>query len=91
MQIEKVASLHAQDLEAGYGETLLPEALARKYPNAPKELRWQFLYPSGRLTIDPRSGVIRRHHMHESGLQRAVKKAAERSSIRKRVGCHTSS
>lgn len=88
-QIEKVALLHTRDLEAGYGETLIPEALARKYPNAPKELRWQFLYPSGRLSIDPRSGVIRRHHMHESGLQRAVKKAAERTGIRKRVGCHT--
>ncbi len=50
-QIKNVASLHAQDLEAGYGETLLPEALARKYPNTPKELRWQFLYPSGRLSI----------------------------------------
>ncbi len=88
-QIEKVATLHVQDLEAGYGETLIPEALARKYPNAAKELRWQFLYPSGRLSIDSRSGAIRRHHMHESGLQRAVKKAAERSGINKRVGCHT--
>ncbi len=88
-QIQKVAALHLQDLEAGHGETLIPEALGRKYPNAPKELRWKFLYPSGRLSIDPRSGVIRRHHMHESGLQRAVKKAAESSGIRKRVGCHT--
>ena len=89
MQIEKVATLHIQDLEAGYGETLIPEALGRKYPNAARELRWQFLYPSGRLSIDSRSGSIRRHHMHESGLQRAVKKAAERSGINKRVGCHT--
>lgn len=88
-QIIKVTALHSRDLDKGYGETLIPEALARKYPNAPKELRWQFLYPSGRLSIDPRSGVIRRHHMHESGLQRAVKKAAECSGISKRVGCHT--
>ncbi len=89
LQVQTVAELHQQDLEAGFGETLIPEALARKYPGAPKELRWQFLYPSGRLSIDPRSGVVRRHHMHESGLQRAVKKAAGRSGIRKRVGCHT--
>ena len=88
-QIRKVTALHHQDLADGYGEVLVPEALSRKYPNASKELRWQFLYPSGRLSADPRSGVIRRHHMHESGLQRAVKKAAEKSGIRKRVGCHT--
>lgn len=89
VQIRNVAALHQQDLEEGIGETLVPEALARKYPGSPKELRWQFLYPSGRLSIDPRSGVVRRHHMHESGLQRAVKKAAGRSGIRKRVGCHS--
>ncbi|MGQ7848458.1 integron integrase [Granulosicoccus sp. 3-233] len=88
-QIRKVTTLHQQDLEDGYGEVLIPEALARKYPKATRELRWQFLYPSGRLSVDPRSGVIRRHHMHESGLQRAVKQAAERSGIRKRIGCHT--
>ena len=84
-----MATLHIQDLEAVYGETLIPEALSRKYPNAPKELRWQFIYPTGRLSIDSRSGAIRRHHMHESGLQRAVKIAAQRSRIYKRVGCHT--
>lgn len=88
-QIRSVQSLHKQDLQGGYGEVLLPEALARKYPNAGKELRWQFLFPSGRLSVDPRSGAIRRHHMHESGLQRAVKKAAANAGIGKRIGCHT--
>ncbi|MFK7858588.1 MAG: integron integrase [Granulosicoccus sp.] len=88
-QICKVKLLHEQDLKAGHGETVIPEALSRKYPNAAKELRWQFLYPSGRLSVDSRSGVVRRHHMHESGLQRAVKKAAEGCGLRKRVGCHT--
>lgn len=88
-QIEKVHILHQQDLEAGHGEVLLPEALARKYPNASREPGWQFLYPSGRLSVDPRSGIIRRHHMHESGLQRAVKQAARRAGINKRIGCHT--
>jgi len=88
-RIDKVAALHRQDLEAGHGEVLLPEALARKYPNAAREPMWQFLFPSARLSVDVRSGVIRRHHMHESGLQRAVKRAATRAGITKRVGCHT--
>ena len=82
-RIEQVVELHRQDLAAGHGEVLMPEALARKYPNAAREPKWQFLYPSGRLSVDRRSGKVRRHHMHESGLQRAVKRAA------KRVGCHT--
>lgn len=88
-QIKRVSIRHQSDLEAGYGETSLPEALARKYPGAPKDLRWQFLYPSARLSVDARSGLVRRHHMHESGLQRAVKKAAERAGISKRIGCHS--
>jgi len=88
-QIDIVSALHQQDLESGHGEVLMPNALEKKFPNAPRELRWQFLYPSGRLSVDPRSGKVRRHHLHESGLQRAVKLAAERSKINKRVGCHT--
>ena len=88
-RIDNVISLHRKDLAAGYGEVLLPEALARKYPNAAREPRWQFLYPSGRLSADPHSGVLRRHHLHESSLQRAVKRAAERAGIAKRVTCHT--
>jgi len=88
-QIQAVAALHQQDIEAGHGEVLMPDALARKLPNAARELRWQFLYPSGRLSVDARSGTVRRHHLHESGLQRAVKQAALRSGIAKRIGCHT--
>lgn len=88
-RIEAVATLHRQDLEAGHGEVLMPEALARKYASAARVLKWQFLFPSGRLSVDQRSGKIRRHHLHESGLQRAVKQAAEDSGINKRVGCHT--
>ena len=88
-RIESVVALHRQDLEEGHGEVLLPEALARKYPNAAREPRWQFLYPSGRLSVDRRSATVRRHHLHESGVQRAVKRAAERAGIAKRVGCHT--
>ena len=88
-QIDIVAALHRSDLDEGYGEVLMPEGLARKYPNAARELKWQFVYPSGRLSVDQRSGKIRRHHLHESGLQRAVKRAAAQSGINKRVGCHT--
>ena len=88
-QIETVAKLHQEDLHAGHGEVLMPEALSKKYANAASELKWQFLYPSARLSIDQRSGKIRRHHLHESGLQRAVKRAAARAGIDKRVGCHT--
>ena len=88
-RIESVVCLHRQDLDAGHGEVLMPEALERKYPNAAREPRWQFLYPSGRLSLDRRSGTVRRHHMHESGVQRAVKSAARRAGILKRVGCHT--
>lgn len=89
VQIQSVAMLHQQDLESGHGEVLMPDALAKKFPNAARELRWQFVYPSGRLSVDTHTGVVRRHHMHESGLQRAVKQAATRSGITKRVGCHT--
>ncbi len=88
-RIESVATLHQQDLAEGYGEVLMPEALARKYPNAARDLRWQFLFPSGRLSVDQRSGKVRRHHLHESSLQRAVKRAAQNAGITKRVGCHT--
>ena len=88
-QINVVSALHEKDLHAGHGKVLMPEALARKFPNANRELRWQFLYPSGRLSVDLRSGVVRRHHLHESGIQRAVKQAAQRAKLTKRVGCHT--
>jgi integron integrase len=88
-QIEAVRQLHEQDLADGHGEVNLPDALARKYPNAGRELKWQFLFQSGRLATDPRGGVLRRHHLHESSLQKAIKRAATACRINKRVGCHT--
>ena len=66
----------------------LPGALARKYPNAEREFRWQYVFPSSRLITDPRSGVSRRHHVHESGLQKHIKKAGEQAGITKKVNCH---
>lgn len=67
----------------------LPEALARKYPRAPREWPWQYVFPSGRLSVDPRSGKVRRHHVHENGLQKAVKRAAVAAGISKKVNCHS--
>jgi integrase len=88
-QLRTTRALHEQDLAQGYGEVFLPDALARKWPNAPKEWIWQYVFPSGRLSVDPRSGKTRRHHIHENGLQKAVKAAAQRTGITKKVNCHS--
>jgi integron integrase len=88
-QLEKVKRLHAEDLAQGYGEVYLPDALARKYPHASREFRWQYLFPSKKRSVDPRTGAERRHHVLESGLQKAVKAAVDRAGITKQVGCHT--
>ena len=87
--IEKVKEIHEKDISEGYGETYLPESLARKDPHAAKEFRWQYVFPSKRLSKDPRTGVVRRHHVLESGLQKAVKTAVQRTGIPKRITCHT--
>jgi integron integrase len=87
--LQQVKALHQKDLAAGYGAVYLPYALERKYPNANREWGWQYVFPSYRLSVDPRSGEIRRHHLHESGLRKAVKQAAKQVSIFKPVGPHT--
>ena len=84
-----VKGLHQADLEQGYGAVFMPHALARKYLQAPKEWGWQYVFPSARLSVDPRSGVIRRHHVHENGLQKAVKQAAQDAALTKPANCHT--
>ena len=83
-----VRELHDSDRRAGVGPVFMPDALARKYPKAGVEWRWQYAFPSVRLSTDPRGGAIRRHHIHESVLQRAVKKAADKADITKKVNCH---
>ena len=88
-QIEKVRELHQQDLDAGFGGVYMPEALARKYKNASKELQWQYVFPAKKRSIDPRSGRERKHHVMESGLQKAVKAAARKANIDKQVSSHT--
>lgn len=88
-QIAYVRKLHERDLSQGYGSVELPFVLIRKYPNADKEFGWQYIFPSDRLSIDPRSGIIRRHHLDPSGLQRAVKSAVKLASVDKLVSPHT--
>ena len=88
-QVRWVTELHRCDLQAGYGSVYLPDALARKYPNAPFELGWQYLFPAQTYSTDPRSGTERRHHIHERQLQRSVKRASQKAFIPKRVSCHT--
>ncbi|MGE0081841.1 MAG: integron integrase [Thiohalomonadaceae bacterium] len=81
--------LHQSDLAAGFGEVVLPDALAAKYPNAAREWRWQFVFPAGRVALDPRSGRVRRHHLHETAVQRAVTDAARKARVPKKATCHT--
>lgn len=88
-QIEKVKCIHEQDLKDDHGEVYLPYALAKKYKNASKEIGWQYVFPAKHLSIDPRSNKKRRHHILESGLQKAVKTAAKRTGIVKPISCHT--
>jgi integron integrase len=88
-QIERVLKLHDADLAAGFGLVFVPEGLARKYPNACRERGWQYVFPSRKRSEDPRSGRMMRHHVRESGLQKAVKLAVGRAGINKRAGCHT--
>ncbi len=88
-QIAFVQKQHMRDLEQGFGSVELPFALARKYPHADKELAWQYIFPSDRLSTDPRSGITRRHHLDPSGLQRAVKAAATLAKINKPISPHT--
>jgi integron integrase len=87
--LQRVGMIHRQDLDSGYGAVYLPHALEVKYPSANREWCWQYVFPAANLSIDPRSGTRRRHHLGESGPQRAVRKAARLAGIDKHVTCHT--
>jgi integron integrase len=87
--LERVRRLHERDLARGYGDVELPDALSRKYPRAPYQWAWQFVFPSHKLSVDPRTGAIRRHHVYENFLIRGVKEAARAAGIAKHVTCHT--
>ena len=85
----EVRKIHARDMELGYAGTTFWPALERKYPGAPREWAWQYIFPASRLCVDPADGKTRRHHLHETALQRAVRFAARKVDIAKPVGCHT--
>ena len=87
-QIDNIAVTHEKDIVAGHGEVYLPGALSTKYPNAAKELRWQYIFPSVKLSVDPRSGKVMRHHLHENNIQKSVKKTADEIGLNKKVNCH---
>jgi integron integrase len=88
-QIERVRALHQRDCESGGGWVELPGALARKYPRAGRSLQWQWVFPARRTYADRDTGERRRHHLHESAVQRAMAEAVRRSGITKRATCHT--
>ena len=89
LHLPKVKALHDKDLSAGHGEVYLPSSLARKYPNAAKEWKWQYVFPAANLSVDPRSGKVRRHHISEKGIQDAIGKAVKKAGILKHATVHT--
>ena len=89
VHLDRVRGVHQRDLTAGFGRVQLPEALARKYPNADREWIWQWVFPASKICTDPRFGPPQRYHLHESVLQRAVHDAARKAGIAKPVGPHT--
>jgi integron integrase len=88
-QIEAARFLHQQDLAEGFGAVYLPHALETKYPHANRDWAWQYIFPARDRSMDPRSGVIRRHHLNESGVQAAIRTATRAAGIHKPVHTHT--
>lgn len=89
LHLAAVKKLHDEDLAAGYGEVFLPDALARKFPKAGRQWKWQYLFPSTKLSVDPRSSAVRRHHLNEKLVQLAVQKAVRKAGIVKHASVHT--
>jgi integron integrase len=87
--LEKVKALHEQDLREGFGRVYLPFALNRKFATADRDWAWQYVFPSIKRSVDPRSGITRRHHMYEKNLQRHIRQAARDAGINKRATAHT--
>ena len=88
-QIEWARELHQRDLWEGYGRVYLPHALAEKYPQANQQFAWQFIFPASKRSRDPRSGEMRRHHLHDSVFTKALGRAAARAKIHKPIHSHT--
>ena len=89
VQINKVKKLHCSDLDWGFGETILPNALAKKYPSASKEFRWQYLLPSPKRRVDPRTGFRHRYHISPKRLRASVRVASNSTGLTKHVTPHT--
>lgn len=87
--LREVERLHKKDLEEGFGRVYLPYALARKYPSAPREWGWQYVFPAAGRSRDPRSGIERRHHLPEQSIQRSFRRAVQRAGLAKAATCHT--
>jgi integron integrase len=87
--LDEVKKLHAQDLQVGAGHVCLPYALERKYPHASREWAWQYVFPAAQPSRDPRTDLIRRHHVHKLVLQRAVQAAVRKAELPKAASCHT--
>ena len=87
--LQRVLAIHRQDLAEGYGRVELPHALARKYPNANREWRWQFVFPQEHRWVNHQTGQQGRHHVHESLVQKAVSQAVRKAGLTNRVTCHT--
>jgi integron integrase len=89
LHLSRVRAIHQSDVVRGCGAVHLPFALSRKYPGASKDWRWQYLFPALKLSVDPRSRELRRHHFAEKNLQNAVKNAIRRAGLSKAASCHT--
>jgi len=84
-----VRAAHEKDLADGFGSVYLPQALARKYPHADRDWKWQYVFPASKRGVDPRSGVVRRHHLHESVIRKAIYASTRSAGIAKKVSCYT--
>lgn len=87
--LQAVRSTHQKDLADGFGEVYLPHALAKKYPDAPIQWGWQYVFPAAKRSVDPRTGVERRHHVGEQSVQRAIRQSVRNAGIEKKASCHT--
>ncbi|RJP76543.1 MAG: integron integrase [Desulfobacteraceae bacterium] len=89
VHLDKVKTFHTNDLAKGHGAVYLPHALARKYPGADKKWQWQYVFPARDLSTDPRSGIVRRHHIDPSLINKAIRKAVQIAGLHKKISAHT--
>jgi integron integrase len=88
VQMQRVKDIHLKDLSDGYGSVYMPYLYEKKYPKAKYETKWQYLFPMAKVSKDPRTGIVRRHHMHEKTLGRNIKIASQKANLNKRVTSH---